>query len=184
MLECYIKKPNLIFSLIGAGFFVFLGILVVTGTIGVTEASTEIDRIFGIGLGWACILFFGGIAVIALKQNRQSNRGPVVRIDETGFLDRRIGSQPIPWTAIRAARISSGETLYAAHTRYISLDVAEPEAYITQGFVHLFPRLNRVLKKLYDEPGISISTSLLDQSPETILAAIERESKGLVPVDN
>ena len=182
MVEYYIKKKNLVFSLLGAILFVTLGILLVTGIIGVEEGAAEIDRIGGIVIGWVVIIFFGGLFVLAVISNLKNGEGPVIRIDEHGFFDRRMCTKTIPWSEIRRAYIFRGKTLYAMSMRFISLDVIEPELYLIKGIDVYFPRLFKFLKTLYDEPGITINTALFDQSPDEILSAIEKESKGLVSV--
>lgn len=182
MVEYSIKKQNLFVPLIGALIFVVLGILMATSVIGAEEGAAEIDRIGGIVLGWMTILFFGAIAIKSLLAISRMDEGPAVVMDENGFYDRRICIKPIPWKQIRKAYIFRGKTLYAMPLRFISLDVVNPEEYQRTGIDRFAPRLFILLKKLYDEPGITIQTGLLDQSPEDILAAIEQESQGIVDV--
>lgn len=184
MLECRIKKPKLLLALTGAGVFVVLGLLLVTGVISGGPEQAEVDRIGGIVIGWLVILFFGGIALYAVISQIKYQQGPVIRIDETGFFDRRISNKVIPWSAIRSARIFRGKTVYAVTLRFISLDVAHPENYIKTGAAgRLFTPLLRLFKQLYDEPGITIATTVLDRSPDAILAAIGEASKGAVKID-
>lgn len=183
MFECYIKKRDLVFPFLGAILFVTLGILLVTGIIGVEEGAAEIDRIGGVVIGWAVIIFFGGLLGLAIISNlKSSSKVPVIRIDEQGFFDRRFLHQPIPWSAIRSVHIFRGKTVYTTPIRFISLDVIEPDTYQIKGIGRYFPRFFKILKKIYDEPGITITTSLLDHSPDEILLAIKNESKGKVSI--
>lgn len=182
MFECHIKKPDLFFALAGAVLFVVLGFLIVMGGLGVSEQTTELDRLFGIGLGWVCIVFFGAIGLKAIRQYYQSCSGAILSIDETGIWDRRISKQMIPWSAIRSASLFRGKTFYAAHLRFLSLQVHEAGDYQLQHRSRLFAIAERFLKRMYDEPGISISLSMLDQSAEDIMQAIVRESGGSVSV--
>ena len=183
MVEYSIRKQSLVFSLIGAMLFVALGILFVTGVISAEEGAAEIDRIGGIVIGWVVIIFFGGLSVFAIISILKSGNGPVILIDELGFFDRRVCTKPIPWSEIRSAHIFRGKTLYAIPMRFISLDVIDPDLYLKKGIDRYFPRLFKLFKKLYDEPGITIHTALFNQSPDEILSAIERESKGSVSID-
>ena len=106
------------------------------------------------------------------------------RIDETGFFDRRVCSRVIPWASIRSAHIFHGKTLYALPLRFISLDVADPETYIPAGSAgRISTALMRGFRKLYDEPGITVSTTALDQSADAILAAIGEASGGAVRIE-
>jgi len=175
-----IKKQNLLVPLIGGLLFVFLGLLLVAGVIGVEEGAAEIDRIGGIVIGWCVIIFFGWVAVNAIIAILRHTDDPIIMIDEYGFYDRRVCIKPIPWSDIRSAHIFRGKSLYATPLRFISLDVADPDEYQRKGIDRYFPRLFNILKKLYDEPGITIQTSLISQTPEKILSVIEKESKGTV----
>ena len=183
MVEYHIRKQNLIFPFIGLTVFVVLGILFVTGVISAEEGAAEIDRVAGIVIGWAVIIFFGGLFVFAIISNLKSGKGPVIQIDEQGFFDRRVCIKAIPWSEIRGAHIFRGKSLYATPLRFISLDVIDPDLYLKKGIDRYFPRLFKLFKKLYDEPGITIHTALFNQSPDEILSAIERESKGSVSID-
>ena len=180
MIEYTIKKQSLLFPALGCLLFILLGLLMAVGVIGPVEGGTEADNIGGIVLGWLVILFFGGGFVFVVFSIIKKEQGPDIRIDEEGFFDRRVCSKPIPWSAIRSAYIFRGKTVYASAMRFISLDVIEPDNYQRKGIDRYFPRLFKLLKKLYDEPGITIHTGLLDQSPEEILSGIEKESKGVV----
>jgi hypothetical protein len=182
MKEYRINKKNLGISIFGSLIFVILGILMVTGVIGPAEGAAEIDRIGGIVIGWLSILFFGGIMLIALRFSFANDDEPIIRMDETGFYDRRVCTKPIPWSEIRSATIFRGKTLYAYTQRFISLDVENPDVYLKKGLGHYFSSLFKLLKLLYDEPGITISTSLLETSPEKILETIKNESKGVVDI--
>ncbi len=183
MVEYTIRKQCLFIPLAGCLIFILLGILMVTGVIGPEEGGAEVDRIGGIVLGWLAILFFGTGFIIGLVSLLKIKEGPDIRIDENGFFDRRVCTKPIPWSEIRSAHIFRGKTVYALPMRFISLDVEDVYAYQKKGIEQYFPGLFKLLKKLYDEPGITIHTGLLDQSPDEILSVIEKESKGVVLID-
>ena len=181
MVEYSINKNNLGIYIIGSLVFVVIGVLMVTGVIAAADGAAEFDRVGGIVIGWLVIIFFGGIMLVAFRFSFQSNDA-IICMDEAGFYDRRICTKPIPWSEIRNAYIFRGKTLYAISQRFISLDVENPDVYLNKGFNHYLSGLFKLLKILYDEPGVTISTSLLGQSPEDVLKAIKDESKGVVDV--
>lgn len=177
-----VSRLDLSFYLIGSLIFVAIGLLIVTGVIGPNEDAAEIDRIGGIVIGWLTILFFGGISLISLRFLFMKDE-TVIIMDETGFYDKRVCVKPIPWTEIRKARVFSGKTLYAFPQKFISLDVTNPDEYLKKKSYPCLSSLFKLLKLLYDEPGITISTSILGQSTETILSAIEEESRSVVTIE-
>ena len=126
---------------------IVLGILFVTGVISAEEGAAEIDRVAGIVIGWAVIIFFGGLFVFAIISNLKSGKGPVIQIDEQGFFDRRVCIKAIPWSEIRGAHIFRGKSLYATPLRFISLDVIDPDLYLKKGIDRYFPRLFKLFKK-------------------------------------
>lgn len=181
MTKYHIEKVSLTFYFIGALFFVVIGTLIVVGFIGPAEDAAEFDRVGGAVLGWITIIFFGSIMLFALGHLLRSNAEPVICMDASGFYDRRVCSKAIPWSEIRGVRIFKGKTLYTIPQRFVSLDVIDPESYLKKSIIHSIPG-HRLFRNLYDEPGITISTAILDCSPQSLVMRIKRESNGAVEV--
>ncbi len=177
MVKYELNKGSLLIYMIGASLFVLLGLLLITGVIGAAEGGTRADELAGIVLGWITIIFFGGLFALSIGLLFDSRKGPIITMDESGFYDRRICSKPIPWNEIKQASIFRGKTLYSAPSKFVSLEVDNPDAYLKQGLGKPFSGLKKLLNTLYDEKGISISTSVLGRSPEELLASIEKEGQ-------
>jgi len=72
---------------------------------GAENVGWSSDTLVPLGIG---VVVFFVMATVSFKQYRtydQGRSGPIVRIDESGVLDRRQGPNPIPWSAIGGAQI-------------------------------------------------------------------------------
>lgn len=58
-----------------------------------------------LGIGIAVFFVMATVSFKQFKTYQQGQSGPIVRIDNAGVLDRRIGQTPIPWSAIQGAEI-------------------------------------------------------------------------------
>jgi hypothetical protein len=74
-------------------------------------------------IGGACVLFFGGGALVALRQLFDSR--PRLVIDDSGILDSTLGVGTIPWSEILDARVQSIQG-----NDFICLSVRNPEMWI------------------------------------------------------
>jgi hypothetical protein len=85
--------PKGLLMLLGSAVFVALGVLLVLGRLG--------DRADGIsqGIGCVAVLFFGYAGYRWVRQLLASDP-VVIRVGPTGFHDRRLSSDPIPWESI------------------------------------------------------------------------------------
>ena len=168
-LECRFERGPLWLAILGSAVFVALGLAILTGLI--EGGPTPVDRIGGKVIGALCVLFFGGTSAVALVAIFRTGEGSVVRIDEAGFFDRRIGTRPIPWSEIRGAELKRGPTLPSLGQGFVELDVIEPDRFRAGGSSwrsRLADRLNR----FYGLEPLTVSAAVLDHSAEEIAAAI------------
>ena len=105
--EAYLDVSKTLIMII-ASMLMALGALVFVWH---TRANTQGNLWTGdtvVPLGLGVVLFFV-MATVSFKgyaTYQQGRSGPIVRIDETGILDRRLNPAPIPWAAIGAAKIA------------------------------------------------------------------------------
>jgi len=168
-LECRFQPGPLWLALIGCGVFVALGLALLTGLIG--GAPTSIDAIAGKVIGALCVLFFGGISVLALASISRTGGGTVVVVDDDGVYDRRIGPQPIPWSEIRGVELKRGPTLPSLYLRFLELDAVDPDRF-RHGSPGLLTRLADRVNRFYGFKPLVISAAVLDHDLEEIEAAI------------
>lgn len=169
VLDCRFSRGPLLLAFLGSGIFVVLGLALVTGVIG--GAPTEFDRIGGQVIGALCILFFGGISVLAVVTIIRTGPGTVVSVTDEGFFDRRIGPEPIPWSEIRGVKMRSGPTLPSLFLRFLELDVVEPDRF-RRGSPGALTRLVDRLNRVYGFKPLVVSAAVLDHGIEEIEAAI------------
>ena len=114
-------------------------------------------------LGAVCILFFGMIGVIALRQ--LARREAVVEIDAQGIRWRRWSDAVIPWDAISELAVTQ-----MMNQRFVSLWLVDASAYPSTHMMGNLAGANRGM----GFGDIAIAPAGLDQGVEAMLAAIER----------
>ena len=63
------------------------------------------DTLVPLGLGVALFFVMATVSFKGYGTYQQGRSGPIVRIDDSGVLDRRVGPAAIPWAAITGAEI-------------------------------------------------------------------------------
>ena len=91
-IEIFYSPWRMLSLLTGAAGFVVMGYLLVAGDIGGASSLKSL-------IGFASIIFFGGVSVIILKR-WFTTKEAVVTITQTGITDIRIAAEEIPWVAI------------------------------------------------------------------------------------
>ncbi|HEY9081072.1 hypothetical protein [Magnetovibrio sp.] len=69
------------------------------------NAGWSSETLVPLGIGVAVFFVMATVSFKSYRTYDQGRSGPIVRIDEAGVLDRRIGATAIPWTAIGGAEI-------------------------------------------------------------------------------
>ena len=69
------------------------------------NAGWSSDTLVPLGIGVAMFFVMATVSFKSYRTYEQGRNGPIIRIDEAGVLDRRIGQNPIPWAAISDAQI-------------------------------------------------------------------------------
>lgn len=116
-------------------------------------------------LGGAWLGAFGLLLLALLR--KLGDCEAVIRIDRNGLFDRRATRAPIDWSAIAGA-----ELLEVEHMPYIGIAFHDPQGALRQA--RLMVRLMAPVHGLFRMPALTMSTSLLDAGPETLLDAIAR----------
>jgi hypothetical protein len=115
----------------------------------------------------ACVVFFGGGAVYAIR--RLFDDAPGVVISAAGILDNSSGVAVglIKWSDIKDFRVTEMMT-----QQFLTIDVRTPEAYIERGNViqRFFRRMNA---QFYGSP-VQIALNSLDASLDELRSAIEQ----------
>lgn len=181
--EAHLDVTKALIMIIGAGVFA-IGGLVFAGFYRSTAqyAGWTSDTIVPLGLGLALFFVMATVAFKGYGTYSQGQSGPIVRVDDTGVLDLRVGPGVIPWAAIRSAEIK--DISNARMTRQGDEDPRQRPQVMgvvlkVEGAARYFSgdsALEATAKTLaqatgYDE--IHISPSGLHSSAEEILAAIE-----------
>ncbi|WP_152670134.1 STM3941 family protein [Lysobacter capsici] len=98
--------------LIGALAFVVAGVFIVRQEPGANAL-----------VGWSSILFFGGCALVFVRQLLDSR--PRIVLDQRGVFDRTLGIGVIPWRDIVGAELKSMQ-----RNHFICLELRNPEHWI------------------------------------------------------
>lgn len=104
--EAHLDVTKTLIMIIGAGVFA-IGGLAFAGYWRSTAqyAGWTSDTLVPLGLGLALFFVMATVAFKGFKTYRQGQSGPIVRIDDAGVLDLRVGPHVIPWAAIQGAEI-------------------------------------------------------------------------------
>ena len=181
--EAHLDVTRALIMIIGAGVFA-LGGLAFAGYWRSTAqyAGWTSDTIVPLAFGLVLFFVMATVAFKGFKTYRQGQSGPIVRIDDAGVLDLRVGPQVIPWAAIRGAEIK--DISNARMTKHGDEDVrnrpqvmgvvlkVEGAAKYLSGDSAL-EATAKSLAQVTNFDEIHISPSGLHSSAEEILAAIE-----------
>lgn len=104
-----------------------------------------------------------GMAAVAIRRLMASQ--PALRVSASGLLDRNIGPETIPWSAITAAYV----TEYFGPHLMIRIDPSHPVAASAHRDQQAMAKANEVVKA----PGFAVTIKGVDQSFDAIVDAIE-----------
>lgn len=106
-----------------------------------------------------------GIGMAAVAIRRLAAPQPALRMSAAGLLDRNIGPETIPWSAITEAYV----TEYFGPHLMIRIDPEHPVAASPHRDQRVMAKANEVVKA----PGFAVTIKGIDQSFDAIVAAIE-----------
>lgn len=166
-----LSKVKIIFLLLGAAFFIAIGVWFLTLNTHEIEASRKFNNpmLFCV-LGIVLILFFGLVSLFGLKKLFDKSPGLVINYE--GILDNSSGVSVgvIPWLEV------SGIGEYQVQKqKFISVLLYDPNKYVNKGSF-LKRMANRANKKMCGTP-INISTNSLKICYEELLEVIQEYYK-------
>lgn len=128
-------------------------------------------RVFTIVSAIVNLVFFGGGAILVVKQLQKS--GSAILVDTTGIHDNVsfLKERSIPWEDI--LEIRSGSTL---GTKYLLIDVRNPEDYINSRSGGIVKSVVRTNANIFGTP-IYIPTSILEMPHDEIIRMMQQELK-------
>lgn len=140
------------------------------------------DALVPLGIG---VLVFFVMATVSFKQYKtfeQGKRGAIVRIDQNGVLDTRLGPNPIPWSAITGAEIT--DISNAKMTANTGQDGTEPQKVmgvvltVTNageylGADGLIESTAKAVSSATGHDKITLSHEGLKTTPQELLAAVQ-----------
>lgn len=181
--EAHLDVTKALIMIIGAGVFA-LGGLAFAGYWRSTAqyAGWTSDTIVPLAFGLVLFFVMATVAFKGFKTYRQGQSGPIVRIDDSGVLDLRVGPQVIPWAAIRGAEIKdisnaamirggNEDERERLQVMGVVLKVEEAARYLSGDSA--LEATAKSLAQVTNFDEIHISPSGLHSSAEEILAAIE-----------
>ncbi len=150
-IEIPLSKAKLLFGLGGSMIFVILGVLILTKAPFVSD-NTVFSKIVGV----ASILFFGGVLIYGIRKMFDKRAGLI--IDEQGITDHSNATSIglINWSDITAIN-----TRQVMSTKFLLINVQNPEAYIEKAKTGMQRKLMQVNMKTYGTP-ISITSNTLN----------------------
>ena len=168
-IEVSLSKTKLFFVIIGCLIFVALGIFMLLN--GEEMQTRKFSPLWIMVFGGIGVLFFGGICIAVIK--KMFDKKPGLRIDENGIWDNSSGVSAglIAWKDILKIRKIS-----VSGTRFLLIDVQNPEAYIDNAKGRIKKMAMKTNTKKYGTPisissnGLSIKFNALE---ELILEAFE-----------
>ncbi len=156
-IEIPLSKKKLLLGVGGSMIFIVLGIWLFINANNFQEHSIGLARnpmvvkLFGL-IG---VFFFGATGIFAFK--KMSDKRVGLTIDKTGITDHTNGGSMglIPWKDISKIR-----THQIMSTKFLLIDVKNPEAYIEKAENAMKAKLMRTNMKVYGTP-LSITSSTL-----------------------
>lgn len=153
----------------------FLALMVIACAAAGVPFLTSADK----GLRIVGLLWTGAFASCLIDLYRRGRElAPVLTIDRTGILDRRMLARPIGWWEIAHVFPPGSDS-----SRVVELQLRHAEAtFATRGGLYrwLWLPIDRRLRRLH-LPDVCISLVLLDASPTQVMTAIARHRPDLVP---
>lgn len=149
-IEIPLSKAKLLFAIGGSIGFVILGFQLFAKS----EFASE-NVVFSKIVGAASILFFGGVLIYGIRKMFDKRAGLI--IDEQGITDHSNATSIglINWSDITAIN-----TRQVMSTKFLLINVQNPEAYIEKAKTGMQRKLMQVNMKTYGTP-ISITSNTL-----------------------
>lgn len=164
-IEITLSKTKVLLGIAASILFVALGVFLLT------KRATEqpvLNPLLMLITGILCILFFGTTAILGVRKLME--RRIALIIDDTGIFENSHSNSAgwIPWTEITGIRIGQ-----VASTRFILIDVVNPEPYLNKvsGFKRKMLEANI---NLYNTPIAITSTTLNANFDELVQQLNER----------
>ncbi len=172
-IEIPLDKTKILLLTGGAVLFVALGAWLL---LDVANGESGFYRLFLQGVGLLGIVFFGFMGLIGVR--KLFDNQPGVIIDREGIHDNTssISAGLVEWKDIRGFR-----NLKIRSTRFIMVDVEDPEKYIARAKNGIARKAMQANNKLYGSPVAITSGALqydFDQLEELLLAAYEKYKNG------
>lgn len=150
-----------------ASLIIVAGVMVAAAAWLITEDPAALQTTQPEVLMVMCVIAMVFYGVFAVRWMRELFRvGPVVEIDMDGIVDRRLGPDTIPWSAVRGIKL-----VKAGRRPVLALEVDVPP-----GALSRVSGLRRYFQRLSDPAGertVHVSLTGLSGRPGDVLGAIE-----------
>jgi len=172
-IEIPLSKNKLFLGIAGSFIFVIIGVWLFTHSYEFQDYSIKLLRnpIIIKGIGVLAILFFGATGIYGFKKIFDKKVGLI--IDSKGITDNSNGSSIglIQWKDISNIRVKQ-----VMSTKFLLIDVLNPEKYIKQAKGGIKSRLLRANMKMYGTP-LSITSNTLKFNFEELEKLLQSEFK-------
>lgn len=146
------------------------------------NAGWSSDTLAPLLIGVAVFFVMATVSFKSYRTYDQGRSGPIVRIDEAGVLDRRIGQTPIPWAAIGGAEIADisnakmsrrgdEDKRQLPQVMGVVLTVENAARYIEPD--NLLTATAKALGQATGHDAIALDPQGLDTTPEAIVRAVQ-----------
>ncbi len=179
--EAHLEITKAIIGLVLTGLLAIVGLVFAWGKRGkAVEAGWTSDIVGPMLIGIALFFVMATMAFKQYKVVEQGKHGPIVRIDERGIYDQRIGPNPIPWAAIQNAEIKDisnakmmmkDDDKREHETRGVVLSVENAAQYFEGNGT--LAAAGKALGKATGHNLINISPEGIDATAEQLLGAIQ-----------
>lgn len=159
-----LSKGKLFFGISSSIFFVIMGISILADV----DSTSENPMLLRIA-GTACVLFFGALGIYGTK--KIFDKKPGVMIDEQGITDYSNATSIglIKWSDITAIR-----THKIMATKFLMIDIRNPEAYLEKSNSSMQRKLMQANMKTYGTP-ISITSNTLNYDFEKLEKLVQEK---------
>ena len=146
------------------------------------NAGWSSDALAPLGIGLAVFFVMATVSFKSYRTYDQGRSSPIMRIDEAGVLDRRIGQTPIPWAAIGGAKIADisnakmsrrgdEDKRQLPQVMGVVLTVENAARYIEPD--NLLTATAKALGQATGHDAIALDPQGLDTTPEAIMQAVQ-----------
>lgn len=153
------------------------------------SAGWNSDTLVPLGVGVALFFVMATVSFKSYTTYQKGRSGPIVRIDQNGIFDARLGPKTIPWEAIRGAEIvdvSNAKITGTAENMNSTPKVMEVQLTVTNAAEYMGNNgvLETAAKGLSAATGydrINLRADGLDTRPEAILNAVQSRMINVQP---